>query len=388
MMQFVIIVDPDPAFHARATEGLAGPDVRVEDAALLADATILANLHSPSLVVVGPGVDASAGLEFGEALVDKHPSADVVLVTQHGSTDVLRRAMRAGLRDVIPADQPWPETVAMLKGLLAESATRVSFAPPEPPAPVKRGRIVSIFSTKGGVGKSVISCNVAVALAQEGRSVILVDLDLQFGDVGIMLDLKPDRTIYDAVQNIDRLDADMLSGYLVKHSSGLRALLAPVRPEDADAVTVSRIATILSLLREMADIIVVDTAAAFDDVVLGAVDASDAVYAVATMDVASIKNTRVSLQKLRQLGYDPGLIRLVLNRADSKVWLNAGEVEDSLGLDATARIPSDRLVPRSVNRGTPVVMDSPRAPVAKSLTELARQIVAGGNGVVGDVAQG
>jgi len=388
MMQFVIIVDPDPAFHARATEDLAGGDVRVEDAALLADATILVNLHSPSLVVVGPGVEASAGLEFGEALVDKHPSADVVLVTQHGSTDVLRRAMRAGLRDVIPADQPWPETLVMLKGLLAESAARVPVASPETSAPVKRGRIVSIFSTKGGVGKSVIACNVAVSLAQEGHDVILVDLDLQFGDVGIMLDLKPDRTIYDAVQNIDRLDADMLAGYLVKHSSGLRALLAPVRPEDADAVTVSRIATILSLLREMADIIVVDTAAAFDDVVLGAVDASDAVYAVATMDVASIKNTRVSLQKLRQLGYDPGLIRLVLNRADSKVWLNAGEVEGSLGLDATARIPSDRLVPRSVNRGTPVVMDSPRAAVAKSLTELARQIVAGGNGVVGDVAQG
>jgi len=289
--------------------------------------------------------------------------------------------MRIGIRDVIPAEQPWAETAPVLMAVMEEStARRPAAVAIDSAEPVKHGRVVTIFSTKGGVGKSVIACNVATALAQAGSNVILVDLDLQFGDTGIMLDLKPERTIFDAAQNFDRLDPQMLKGYLVKHSSGAQVLLAPVHPEDADAVTVSRIAVILGMLREIADVVVVDTAAAFDDVVLAAIDASDIVYAVATMDVASIKNTRVSLQKLRQLGYDSGLIKLVLNRADSKVWLDAGEVETSLNSEATARIPSDRLVPRSVNRGVPVVLDSPRSPVSRSLVELAKQITAAGMG--------
>ena len=376
-MQFVVVIDPDGSFCQKAREAVeAVGSVRVEDVRLLADGSVLAELYHPDVVIVGPGVLVRDALEFGEGMAMAHPGTAVVLITSEGSTDVMRRAMRIGIRDVIPAEQPWVETAPVLRAVLEESTSRRPAAAAESAEPVKHGRVVTIFSTKGGVGKSVIACNVATALAQAGSNVILVDLDLQFGDTGIMLDLKPERTIFDAAQNFDRLDPQMLKGYLVKHSSGAQVLLAPVRPEDADAVTVSRIAVILGMLREIADVVVVDTAAAFDDVVLAAIDASDVVYAVATMDVASIKNTRVSLQKLRQLGYDSARIKLVLNRADSKVWLDAGEVESSLNSEATARIPSDRLVPRSVNRGVPVVLDSPRSPVSRSLVELAKQITA------------
>ncbi len=151
-------------------------------------------------------------------------------------------------------------------------------------------------------------------------------------------------------------------------------LLAPVRPEDAETVTTGRIGRILSLLREMYDVVVIDTAATLDEIVLTALDRSDAVYAMTMMDVASIKNMRISIQKLTQLGYANGLVHVVLNRADSKVWLEPQEVERAVGSEIFARIPSDRIVPRSVNKGTPVVLDEPRSDVAKAMVRIAKSI--------------
>lgn len=314
---------------------------------------------------------------------DQEPVA-VIMVTPEPSAELLRRALRAGVRDVLGVGEAEEALSESVSAAVTSLAPRVESGDRAPAG----ARVVSVFSTKGGVGKSVIATNLGVALAGPlKRSTAIVDLDLQFGDVAIMLQLAPERTIYEAVQVFDRLDAEMLRAYLTPHDSGLRALLAPVRPEDAEAVTVNRIGAIIELLRGMVDFVVLDTPATFDDVVLTAIDHSDDVYAVATMDVASIKNTRISMQKLRQLGYDDGLLHLVLNRADSKVWLDAAEVEKAIEGRIVAKIPSDRLVPRSVNKGVPVVLDAPRSVVAKSMLDLARSI-ADSKGVSGDVAQG
>jgi pilus assembly protein CpaE len=227
------------------------------------------------------------------------------------------------------------------------------------------------------VGKTVLATNLGAALAKcLHLKVALVDLDLQFGDVGIMLGLVPERTITDVAASIERLDADLLAGHMTHHDSGLDVLLAPVRPEDAETVTTGRIGRILSLLREMYDVVVIDTAATLDEVVLTALDRSDAVYAMTMMDVASIKNMKISVQKLAQLGYANGLVHVVLNRADSKVWLEPQEVERAVGSEIFARIPSDRIVPRSVNKGTPVVLDEPRSDVAKAMVGIAKSIAA------------
>jgi pilus assembly protein CpaE len=385
-MASVAVVDMDVSFcrRVRATVKSA-TDSRVEELRTLADATALMELREPDILLIGPSIATAEALDFCECSGRVRPSIAMVLVSADESSDTLRRAMRLGVHDVIPADGPWTEVSDALLRALAETSVVQRVEGGGSGQPGSSGRIVTVFSTKGGVGKSVIACNVATALARSGSNVILVDLDLQFGDTGIMLDLKPERTIFDAVQNYDRLDEDMLRGYLVRHSSGLQVLLAPVHPEDADAITVGRIGAILGMLRTLADIIVIDTAAAFDEVVLAAIDASDTVYAVATMDVASIKNTRVSLQKLDQLGYDGGRMRLVINRADSKVWLDAGEVEHSISAELVGKVPSDRLVPRSVNRGVPVVVDSPRSAVARSLVDLAEKISISGSEVAGNV---
>ena len=383
-MGLVVIADSDARFCRRLRALLEGEaEVRCDEVRTLEEASALLPLRRPDVLVLGPSIAPAVAVEFAETLRPDGAVA-IVLVSSEESTDLLRRAMRAGVHDVVPMDQQFGEVVRAIQAALAASGPRLEEA--HAVSAPSRGRVVTVFSTKGGVGKTVISCNVGVALAKLGLKTVLVDLDLQFGDVGIMLDLAPDRTIFDAVQSFDRLDAEMLRGFLTPHSSGLQVLLAPVHPEDAEVVTVNRINAIISLLSQIADVVVIDTSAALDDVVLAAIDNSDAVYAVATMDVASIKNVRVSLQKLAQMGYDNGLIRLVINRADSKVWLDPGEAERTINAPVVAELPSDRLVPRSVNRGIPVVLDAPRSGVAHALGGLAKNIAAGCEEVSSSVA--
>ncbi|PKQ21036.1 MAG: hypothetical protein CVT66_02095 [Actinobacteria bacterium HGW-Actinobacteria-6] len=383
-MGLVVIADSDVRFCRRLRSLLESEDgVRCDEVRTLEEASALLPLRRPDVLVLGPSIAPAVALEFAEALKPGSTVA-VVLVSSEESTDLLRRAMRAGVHDVVPMDQQFGEVVRAVQAAMTTAGSRLE-EPRAVPAP-SRGRVVTVFSTKGGVGKTVISCNVGVALAKSGLKTVLVDLDLQFGDVGIMLDLAPERTIFDAVQSFERLDAEMLRGFLTQHSSGLQVLLAPVHPEDAEVVTVNRITAIIGLLSKIADVVVIDTSAALDDVVLAAIDSSDAIYAVATMDVASIKNVRVSLQKLAQMGYDHELIRLVINRADSKVWLDPGEAERTINAPVVAELPSDRLVPRSVNRGIPVVLDAPRSGVAHALGGLAKNIAAGCEEVSSSVA--
>lgn len=347
----------------------------------------LRSTPQPDVVVVGPSLSTDAAIDIAASLRMTGGPA-IIFESRQTDAELMRRAMRAGVSDVIPIDSAAAEIGEAVASALRANARETSAKTPSS-AKSSPGHVVTVFSTKGGVGKTVIATNIAIALSKAGKRVVLVDLDLQSGDVGIMLGLEPDYTIYDVVQAYDRLDAGMLQGFLVRHDSGLRVLLAPVRPEDAEAVTASRIKGILSLLRESADFVIIDTSSTFNDASLSALDESDVVYAVTMMDVASIKNTRISVQKLKQLAYHRGLLRFVLNRADSKVFLSVNDVETAVGGQIISRIPSDLGVPRSVNKGIPIVIDAPRSKVARSLLDLAVDAVNstnGGNGGVTHVA--
>lgn len=335
--------------------------------------------HSdPHVVVFGPTVLLEQALESAQAMKSRPAPPAALLVVPKITTELLREAMRAGFRDVVSTENTFEELAGAVIDAYAEVA-KIRSAAIDASTEANAGgggTAVTVFSTKGGVGKTVIASNLGVALADTfKKKTVLLDLDLQFGDTGIMLQLEPERTVFDAIKVYDRLDTEMLKGFLTHHESGLDVLLAPVRPEDAEVVTVARVSRIISMLKELADVVVIDTPAAFSDVVLAAIDKSDQVLAIATMDVASLKNTRISLQKLRQLGYSNGLVKLVLNRADSRVWLEPADVQRAVEASIAARIPSDRLVPRSVNKGVPVVVDAPRSAVAKSLVDLTRMIV-------------
>src|SRR6266508_2929906 len=269
---------------------------------------------------------------------------------------MLRAALRFGVRDVLAASSDG-ETVRSSVSRAIELATslrgRLAAGPggARPEAPGGRpGEIITVFSAKGGCGKTFLATNLAVALAAGGTEVALVDLDLHFGDVAIVLQLFPTRTIQDAARERG-LDARTLRSYLTPHHAGVWALAAPTEPPVADTVSASAVSTLLKLLRSSFAYVVVDTPAAVTDQVLAAFDESDAIALLATLDVPSIKNLKLTMQTMERLRYPPSRIRVIVNRADSRVGLRLPDVEKVLGTSVDLTIPSPRPLPAIVGVG-------------------------------------
>jgi len=362
------VVEPDPAVRAALADNLATRDAVVCAAPIgLADRLVPGQ---PMVVVFGPGLADPAGLDELDRLTSGRPEVGAILVVPELSTGLFREALRSGARDVLA----FPPEV----GALAESVERVGRSllgtvPPPPPESTEEGRIVTVSSMKGGSGKTVVATNLAVTLARRSeRPVVLVDADLQFGDVAVMLRLNPSHTIVDAIPAMDRLDAQFLRSLLVRHEpSGLHVLAAPLDPALAERVGPSDMLRILEELRSFCSHVVIDTPAQFNDVVLSVIEASDDIVVVAGMEIPNIKNTKLGLQTLQRLGVPESKLRLLVNRSNSKVQLEVKEVERTLGLKAQAHIPSDIVVPQAINRGVAVVLDSPRADVTRAFESLA-----------------
>lgn len=375
-MTTILIAESDGVAAQRmlTSASSAGADVQiVED---LEAALEQFERDAPTVLAIGPSLAGPLALELA-AFVTANGSTSVVLVTGVLDAQLMREAMRSGVSDVISASDTTDDITEVFSRALANTErTRAASGNGNGHGTKRGGSVVTVFSTKGGVGKTVLATNIGVALSKNtGKRVVLLDLDLEFGDVGIMLGVKPAHTIYDCMQAFDRLDDTMLLGMLEEHSSGLHVLLAPVRPEEAESVSAARVSRIITLLRNLFDFVIIDTSPSFSEIALSALDKSDQVYVVTMMDVASIKNTRISMQKLKQLGYNHGRVRLVLNRADSKVLLEPHDVEQAIGEQISARIPSDRVVPRSVNKGVPVVLEAPKSEVARAMVGIAKGIV-------------
>jgi pilus assembly protein CpaE len=239
-----------------------------------------------------------------------------------------------------------------------------------------RGVVVTVFSAKGGCGKTTLASNLAASLADGGRrEVCLVDLDLNFGDVAIVLQLFPAHTLADAVPMVETLDLPAVMSLLTPHSPGLSALVAPVEPGSAETIPQSLITTIISLLREQFAFIVIDTPPAFTDHVLAAFDQSDLIALLATLDIPALKNLKLTLETLDLLNYPRERLRVVLNRADSKVGLALAEVEKTLRVPIALHIPSSRAVPASINRGVPIMLDDPNHPVSVAIRAFGDEYV-------------
>jgi len=372
----VAVIESDPALRSQLIADLGE---RVRAAAFPTIEALEERLEdgTPVVALLGPSCAGPAGLVAVERLTRSRPEVGAVLMVEALSTDVLQRALRAGVKDVLAAPVEASElalAVERVGGTLAPAAAPgVGGGGVESSAPSGYGRLITVFSTKGGAGKSVIAVNLAVTLARRSdRPVVLVDADLQFGDVAVMLKLAPQHTIVDAVNAIDKLDGPLLQSLLARHDpSGLLVMPAPLEPAFADQIGSSQMLRIIELLRQTSSFVVVDAPAYFNDVVLGLIEASDDVLLVAGMDIPNIKNVKIGLQTLRLLNIPLSKLKLVLNRANSKVKLDVGEVERTLGIKADSLVPSDVVVPQSVNRGTPVVLDAPKSGVAKSLEQLA-----------------
>ncbi len=242
---------------------------------------------------------------------------------------------------------------------------------------VELGKVLAVFSPKGGVGRTTIALNLSLAIVQlSDRRVVLVDGSLTFGDVAVMLNLPPTRTISDLIPYANRLDEDLVNTILATHPSGLRVLLAPPKPELADLVTPEHMSLILARLRELFDYVVVDTMTTLNDITLAILDAADKVLVVTTPEIPAIKNVRTFLDTTAALGYPPDKIELILNRADASPGIDVSEIEATLGRRFTARINSGGLrVVEAANRGTPVVLADPGGEVAQGIYNLVKALV-------------
>jgi pilus assembly protein CpaE len=237
------------------------------------------------------------------------------------------------------------------------------------------GRVITVFSPKGGTGKTVLASNLAASLAKrEGKRTLLLDLDLQFGDAAIVLGIEPEKTIYDLVVAPGELDSEKVAGYVTKHPCGLDILPAPLRPEDAELVTEGKITSLLEVARHSYDAIVVDTSPFFHGPMLATLDRTDELVCLCGLDVPTLKNVRLALQTLELLSFPASRIKFVMNRANSKVGLKTKEVEAALKVKVDFEIPSERTVPICVNRGNPAVLAEPSSDFSKAVATLAKAV--------------
>jgi pilus assembly protein CpaE len=235
----------------------------------------------------------------------------------------------------------------------------------------KDGRLICVLGPKGGTGKTLTSTNLATALALAGQKVLVIDLDLQFGDVALCLGLPPEKTMYDLAISPGGLDEDKLKDYIMTHDTGVDVLLAPARPDQASALTIDLLRDVLVIARRAYDFVIADTPPGFTAEVIATIDASSDLVMVGTLDSLSLKNTKLGLETLSLMDYDPNKIRLVLNRADTRVGISHHDVVTVLGSEPEIFIPSDREIPRSVNEGVPITLSRPQSYAAASFHELA-----------------
>ena len=374
----IVVVEPD-ALSQEALRGAAGSSsVTVDN---LDTATRRVNeADDVTVLVIGPHVDLEAALALSEQLRLSRPMVGVVLVRPRIDTATLTDALRSGVREVVKERDIEGIGAAVHRAVELSNAVReqAGLGASGGNGEVK-GRLVTVFSAKGGAGKTTLSTNMAAALADNGkREVCLVDLDLAFGDVAIALQLFPAHTLSDAVPMMDSLDEAAVAALLTPHSPGLTTLVAPVEPGAAESIPAALVGRVLRLLKRMFDFVVVDTPPAFTDHVLAAFDESDYVALLATLDIPALKNLKLTLETLDLLNYPRDRWRVVLNRADSKVGLQLSEVEKTLRVPIMAQIPSSRSVPASINRGVPIVLDEPSHPVSIAIKAFAEREIAVG----------
>lgn len=327
-----------------------------------------------TVLLLGPAFATETGFVQIQRLTRHHSNVGVVLMVDELSMDTLQHALRSGVRDVTTADADTAtigEIIQRVGDVLVDLAVQHAPAVVAPDR-TKLGRVIVAFSTKGGVGKSMMATNLATGLAMRGKKTVVVDCDLQFGDVAVLLGVPPQHTTIDAAGAIEHADLDLMESLLAIHpTTDLRVLPAPIEPSAADTITPETMIKIIELLRQRHEFVVIDLPPHFDDVVLAMIDYADDVILVASMDIPSIKNLKVGIQTLDLLSLAGDKLQLVLNRANAKVNLELADVERALGMATNFRVPSDIAVPQAVNRGIPVILDRPKSNAGIALNLIA-----------------
>src|SRR3954447_4125466 len=388
----VLIVDdiPETRDHLSKLLGFES-DVEVVGAASSgAEAIEQAVRLTPDIVLMDINMPDMDGIAATERLALEVPTASVVMMSVQGEADYLRRSMLAGAREFLVKPFSSDELIASIRQVYArerEKVSRMVLAPgPATTAAAGAagegdpGQVVAIFSPKGGVGRTTVAVNLAVAAATElGQKVVLVDGSFQFGDVGVLLNLNPkNKSIADLVPELEQPghEVESIDTMVINHSAGIRVLLAPPSPEMAELITPSGVKRVIEALRLTHELVVVDCTAFFNDTTLAILDAADTILTMLSLEITSIKNMRLFLEVADQLGWEGGKIRLILNRADSALGIRVQDVEHSIGRKVDETIVSDgRSVVYALNRGVPFFLSNREAQVSQDVLRLARTIV-------------
>lgn len=374
--QGIIVVDDDEDFLSEAKGIFEGGAMTLSS---MADAQRAVEETEVDIVILGPSHAHEEAIKEAAALLELDKELGIVLVAASSTATIMRAAMRSGFTDVIEAPLTIPklaEAIGQVRRTQRPKSRET--LPPEPFAPEAiQGTVITVMSAKGGSGKTVFATNLAMLLvrAGKGEDVVVVDADLQFGDVCLVLQLEPKFTLVNAAHDLHKLDDQLLSTILTKHPSGMRVLAAPLEPAFADEISTAAMTEVVERLRGMFKYVVIDTASLLDELLLSLLERADKVVFIVDMDLPSVKNAKLALETLRLLKFPASKIRLVLNRSNSKARLDQKEIERSLNMKISASVPSDGIVAASVNEGRPVVESAPKSKVAKGFESIYRLVV-------------
>ena len=352
------------------------------------EAIDLAKETEPDVVIMDINMPDMDGISATEALLRDVPFAQIVMLSVNNDADYVRRAMRAGARDFLAKPPSGDELISTIRTLsVMAHELKEKMAAPVPQLMVQgpgrpgsgplllQGKIIAVYSPKGGVGSTMLATNLAVGLDTADTPTVLVDAALQFGDVAVVMNLQAKNTFVDLATRAEELDKDYVADVLIHHESGLRVLAAPPRPELADEITADQVRNVIQFLKREFAYVVVDTSSTMDDITLAVLDTADLLVTIATPEIPSIKDTRLLFDLLGVLEFPKQRVFFVLNRMDRKTGITAEAVSENLKFNVDGEIPLDeKTIPTSINRGSPILLNDRGQPAARSILKIIGEL--------------
>ncbi|MPM05762.1 Iron-sulfur cluster carrier protein [bioreactor metagenome] len=331
---------------------------------------------SPDIIIMTLGAGDNDVLSLTERITVNKPRSNVILLAEYLDVDILQSAIKSGARNIIQFPKSVKEFGEYIKKTYHDEEARIESLSGKQSLSCM-SQVVTVFGAKGGLGKTTLATNLAVKLAEKRKKVALIDLDLQFGDVHVFLDIEPTDTISELAQEFSTPNIDLVRSYMNVHSSGVHVLCAPKSPEFAELISPEKVQSILSLLRTYYDYVIIDTPPSFNDVTITAIEGASVILFVSGLDISILKNTKLSISLLKSL-QQMDKVRLIINRAVDVSSITLNDTKKLIDCPIWAKIPSDyKIAVTALNRGIPFVTGAPKSKLSQSVSSVADLLMEG-----------